>query len=179
MAEATSRSRWLAGEQLDRAERLIAQTDDLASDMNMRFLYDAERKLFAIGYNVSERRMDTSYYDLLASEARLGSFVSIARGDVPVGALAGPRARLRASPAGRRVLLSWSGTMFEYLMPLLLTRSFENSLLDEACRQPSGRADRLRGRGRTSPGASPRRPSARWTPTGSTSTRRSACPGWA
>ncbi|MDQ3702961.1 MAG: glycosyl transferase, partial [Chloroflexota bacterium] len=133
VGEATSRSRWLAGEQLARAQRLISQTDDLASDMNMRFLYDPERKLFAIGFNVSERRMDASFYDLIASEARLGSFCSIARGDVPVEhwlALG----RAYGLSGGRRVLLSWSGTMFEYLMPVLLTRSYENSLLDAAAR---------------------------------------------
>ena len=50
----------------------------------MRFLYDSSRRLFAIGYNVSPGTLDSSYYDLLASEARLGSFVAIARGDVPV-----------------------------------------------------------------------------------------------
>ncbi len=133
VAEAASRSRWLAGEQLERTERLIAQTEDLASDMNMRFLYDPERKLFAIGYNVSERRMDTSFYDLLASEARLGSFVSIARGDVPVEHWV-TMGRTYGLALGRRVLSSWSGTMFEYLMPLLLTRSYENSLLDAAVR---------------------------------------------
>jgi cyclic beta-1,2-glucan synthetase len=99
----------------------------------MRFLYDPERKLFAIGYNAAERRMDTSFYDLLASEARLGSFASIAHGDVPVEhwlALGRPF----GLSSGRRVLLSWSGTMFEYLMPHLLTRAFENSLLDASAR---------------------------------------------
>ncbi len=131
VAEATSRSRWLAGEQLARAQQLIAQTEDLSSDMNMRFLYDPERKLFAIGFNVSERRMDTSFYDLVASEARLGSFCSIARGDVPVEHWVN-LGRAYGLAEGRRVLLSWSGTMFEYLMPLLLTRSYENSLLDAA-----------------------------------------------
>src|SRR5207249_4438268 len=74
-----------------------------------------------------------SYYDLLASEARLGSFVAIARGDVPAEhwwALGRPF----GASYSRHPLLSWSGTMFEYLMPLLLTRTYENSLLDEACR---------------------------------------------
>ena len=68
---------------LARAERLISQCDDLADGMNMRFLYDADRRLFTIGFNVETRRLDGSYYDLLASEARIASFVAIARGDVP------------------------------------------------------------------------------------------------
>jgi cyclic beta-1,2-glucan synthetase len=126
-------SQWLAGERLAQAESILVRSNGLAAQMNMRFLYHPERKVFSIGYNVNEKRQDNSYYDLLGSEARLGSFVSIARGEIPVEhwfALGRPF----ASAYGQRVLLSWSGTMFEYLMPLLLTRSYENSLLDEACR---------------------------------------------
>ncbi len=102
--------------------------------MNLRFLYDPTRRLFAIGYNVSTSQLDSSYYDLLASEARLGSYVAIARGDVPVEhwlALNRPY----SSHGQHQVLLSWTGTMFEYLMPLLLQRSFPNSLLDKATRE--------------------------------------------
>ncbi len=100
--------------------------------MGLRFLYDEERRIFAIGYQVAERRLDTSFYDLLASEARLTSFLAIARGEVPVEhwwALSRPF----GSAYGRLPLLSWSGTMFEYLMPLLFTQTHENSLLDRAC----------------------------------------------
>ena len=76
----------------------------------------------------------TSHYDLLASECRLASLVAIAKGDVPIEhwfALGRPH----ASSAGGQTLLSWSGTMFEYLMPLLFMRTFANSLLDQACRE--------------------------------------------
>src|SRR5205809_3449811 len=100
--------------------------------MGLRFLYDEERRIFAIGYQVAERRLDTSFYDLLASEARLTSFLAIARGEVPIEhwwALSRPF----GSAYGRLPLLSWSGTMFEYLMPLLFTQTHENSLLDLAC----------------------------------------------
>ena len=100
--------------------------------MGLRFLYDEERRIFAIGYQVAERRLDNSFYDLLASEARLTSFLAIARGEVPVEhwwALSRPF----GSAYGRLPLLSWSGTMFEYLMPLLFTQTHENSLLDRAC----------------------------------------------
>ncbi|HEX2186552.1 MAG TPA: glucoamylase family protein, partial [Chloroflexota bacterium] len=133
VTEEAARARWLAGEMLGRVQQLMNQAEDLSSEMNMRFLYDPERRLFSIGYNVSEMRIDPSLYDLLPSEARLGSFVAIARGEIPAEhwwALG----RSFGLAAGRRVLLSWSGTMFEYLMPLLLTRSYEHSLLDEACR---------------------------------------------
>ncbi len=134
LIDAFATAQWLAGETLARAEQLMQDIPALASGTDMRFLYDAKRKLFAIGYNVSTNRLDGSSYDLLASESRLGSFVSIARGDVPLEhwfTLSRPYGA--AGAAGRkRVLLSWTGTMFEYLMPLLFQRSYPHSLLDKA-----------------------------------------------
>ena len=106
----------------------------LADRMDMRFLYDAQARLFGIGYAVGGALEFNSHYDLLASECRLASLVAIAKGDVPVEhwfALGRPRF---ASEMGD-TLLSWSGAMFEYLMPLLFTRTFANSLLDNACHQ--------------------------------------------
>ncbi len=125
-------SRRNASEHLAQLDELIAQCRQLGSGMRLQFLYDEERRIFAIGYQVGERRLDTSFYDLLASEARLTSFLAIARGEVPVEhwwALSRPF----GSAYGRLPLLSWSGTMFEYLMPLLFTQTHENSLLDRAC----------------------------------------------
>ncbi|WP_338605599.1 GH36-type glycosyl hydrolase domain-containing protein [Desulfoferula mesophila] len=129
-----AKAQWLAGETLAQAKEAMHEMRELGKGMGMGFLYDAQRRLFNIGYNVSEQRLDSSYYDLLASEARLASFVAIARGDVPNNhwlAMSRPFGSVR----GHRVLLSWSGTMFEYLLPLLLQRSFPYSLLDNACRQ--------------------------------------------
>ena len=127
-------SKWLAGEMLGSIERLAQSGRELSESMNMRFLYDAGRRLFSIGYNITEGRLDHAYYDLLASEARLGSFVAIARGDIPIEhwfAMSRPYGAV-----GRhQVLLSWTGTMFEYLMPLLFQRSYANSLLDKAARE--------------------------------------------
>jgi cyclic beta-1,2-glucan synthetase len=126
------RSRRNASEQLAQLDELIGQSQQLEGGMGLRFLYDEERRIFAIGYQVAERRLDTSFYDLLASEARLTSFLAISRGEVPVEhwwALSRPF----GSAYGRLPLLSWSGTMFEYLMPLLFTQTHENSLLDRAC----------------------------------------------
>ena len=108
----------------------------------MRFLYDPKRKLFAIGYNVSTDVLDASSYDLLASEARLGSFVAIARGDVPLEHWFS-MSRPYGAIGRQRVLLSWTGTMFEYLMPLLFQHSYGNSLLDKAAREAVAGPDRL------------------------------------
>ena len=109
----------------------------LADEMRFDMLYDRRRKIFAIGYRLADAhgpgRFDNAFYDLLASEARLASFVAIAKGDVPqhhwfhLG-------RLLTSVHGRATLMSWSGTMFEYLMPLLLMRNFPGTLLDQSCR---------------------------------------------
>jgi cyclic beta-1,2-glucan synthetase len=133
LMQAFAQSKWLAGEILGLSERLIQDGRKLSEAINMRFLYDPERRLFAIGYNVSGGRLDSSYYDLLASEARLGSFLAIARGDIPVEhwfSMSRPYSAIDR----RRVLLSWTGTLFEYLMPLIFQRSQANSLLDKAAR---------------------------------------------
>ncbi|TKB26004.1 glycosyl transferase [Desulfopila sp. IMCC35006] len=129
--DAFATAQWLAGETMAVAEQLMTDIDSLASAMDMRFLYDPSRKLFAIGYNVSTSRLDGSSYDLLASESRLGSFVAIARGDVPLEHWF-TLSRPYGAVGGRRVLLSWTGTMFEYLMPLLFQHSYPHSLLDKA-----------------------------------------------
>ena len=111
---------------------LAGSCDDFAR-MDFTLLYDAARRLFSIGYNVTHHRLDGSYYDLLASEARLASFVAIALGQVPqehwftLG-------RLLTSVDGKRALISWSGSMFEYLMPSLVMPSYEDTLLQVSCR---------------------------------------------
>ena len=132
--KAFDRSKWLAGEVLASDERVIESGRELSKSINMRFLYKSERRLFSIGFNISEGRLDRAFYDLLASEVRLGSFVAIARGDIPVEhwfAMSRPYGAIGL----RRVLLSWTGTMFEYLMPLLFQRSYNNSLLDKSTRE--------------------------------------------
>ena len=131
---AFSTAQWLAGEVLAQADSLLANIQQLSAGMNMGFLYEKKRKLFSIGFNVSVDMLDTSSYDLLASEARLGSFIAIARGDVPMEhwfSLGRPYGAIRRG----RVLLSWTGTMFEYLMPLLFQRTYTSSLLDKAARE--------------------------------------------
>ncbi|MEM8873289.1 MAG: glucoamylase family protein [Planctomycetota bacterium] len=100
------------------------------ADADYKFLWDETRDLFAIGYNAQERRLDASYYDLLASEARLASYYAIATGQLSQEhwfALG----RQVTSTSGAPTLLSWSGSMFEYLMPLLVMPTYEGTLLDQ------------------------------------------------
>ena len=93
--------------------------------------------MFAVGYRLadaeSDGRLDVSRYDLLASEARLASFLAIAKGDVPESHWF-HLGRAVTAVHGAPVLLSWSATLFEYLMPLLVTRTYPGTLLDESCR---------------------------------------------
>jgi cyclic beta-1,2-glucan glucanotransferase len=121
-------ARDVARQRVQVIEDLAARAGALA-DMETDFLYDPARHLMAIGYNVDERRVDSGFYDLLASEARLGVFVAIAQGQMGQQAWFA-LGRLLTSAAGEPVLLSWSGSMFEYLMPMLLMPSYENTLLD-------------------------------------------------
>jgi len=118
-----------AKERVAEVERLILQAGEFAC-MEYGFLYDKASRLLVIGYNVSELRRDTSYYDLLASEARLINFVAIAQGHVPQESWFA-LGRLLTSAGGEPILLSWSGSMFEYLMPLLVMPTFDNTLLDQ------------------------------------------------
>ncbi len=133
LSQNTSRAERFAAQRQAEVDSTLQRFRILADGINMRFLYDSDRKLFTVGYNVSDHRQDTSYYDLLASEARLTSFAAVARGDVPVEHW-WAMGRLFGTTNGQPTLLSWGGTMFEYLMPLLLNQSYEHSLLDQACK---------------------------------------------
>jgi cellobiose phosphorylase len=116
----------------DELGRLAAACRELA-DIDFRFLYDPSRRLFSIGFNATEHRLDASYYDMLASEARLASYVLVARREFEQDhwfALS----RLLTTADGAPTLLSWSGSMFEYLMPLLVMPSWNGTLLDHSCR---------------------------------------------
>jgi cellobiose phosphorylase len=114
------------------AQRLALHAGELAR-MEYDFLYDETRHLLAVGYNVDDRRRDSSYYDLLASEARLSTFVAIAQGQLPQESWFALGRRL-TSAGGKPILLSWSGSMFEYLMPLLVMPTYDGTLLDQTCR---------------------------------------------
>ncbi len=104
----------------------------LFREMDFKMLYDPHRKLFSIGLRVSDNALDPSYYDLLASEARLTSFIAIAKGDVPVSHWFSLGRALTPVENGV-ALISWSGSMFEYLMPSLVMQSPPGSLLEQTC----------------------------------------------
>ena len=116
-----------------RYAEMARRCQEMIDAMEFQFLFDEERKVFIIGYNVTDGRRDNSYYDLLASEARVASFIAIAKGDVPqehwfhLG-------RQFTQVDGSRALVSWTATMFEYLMPLLVMRAYPDTLLDQTHR---------------------------------------------
>jgi cellobiose phosphorylase len=121
-----------AGLRIEQIEELVLQSGEFAK-MDFGFLYDKSRHLQTIGYNINERRADSSYYDLLASEARLASFVAIAQDQVSQESWFA-LGRLLTTINGEPILLSWSGSMFEYLMPLIVMPIYENSLLYQTCK---------------------------------------------
>ena len=114
--------------QLSKLEQLINECSGFA-DVDYSFLYDKPKHLFHIGYNVSDDVKDKSYYDMLASEARLGIFTAIAQGKVSQGSWFS-LGRLITNSGSAPVLLSWSGSMFEYLMPQLVMPAYEGTLLE-------------------------------------------------
>jgi cellobiose phosphorylase len=142
MLQASGRAR----EKLRLIEQLVGQAADLAN-IEYEFLYDKGKQLLSIGYNVDERRLDSACYDLLASEARLCNFVAIAQGQLPQESWFA-LGRLLTAIAGEPVLFSWSGSMFEYLMPLLVMPTYANTLLYKTCQSAVARQieyGRLRG----------------------------------
>lgn len=139
----------------ERARERVHQLERLAhiagqfSLMEYEFLYDRGRHLLSIGYNVDERRLDPGHYDLLASEARLCSFVAIAQGQLPQETWFA-LGRLLTEIDGDATLLSWSGSMFEYLMPQLVMPSYPDTLLDQTA-QHAVQAQILYGKQRNVP----------------------------
>lgn len=121
-----------ARKSLQTLERLTLLSTSLAQ-MDFSLLFDQQRDLFVIGYNAEDRRLDSGYYDLLASEVRLTNYVAIAQGQIPQRAWF-TLGRLLGENAGVPTLLSWSGSMFEYLMPMLVMPNYDGSLLDQTCR---------------------------------------------
>ena len=125
-----------AQERMVTLEVLATQCEAYAA-MDFAFLFNADRDLFCTGFNVSDRRFETGFYDLLASEARLCSYVAIALGQVPQDHWFS-LGRLFVAVHGKAILVSWSGSMFEYLMPLLVMPNYVNTLLDNTCRAAVG-----------------------------------------
>ena len=112
-------------------DELAEQANAAVNAMDFKFLFNEQRQVFHIGYNASTDRLDGSYYDLLASEARTASLIAIAKGDIPQSHwlhLGRPITQID----GKRMLLSWSGTVFEYLMPNLLVRDYPGTFLSDS-----------------------------------------------
>lgn len=124
----------------ERARSLHATMDDLAEaceelalDADFAFLYNRQRKLLSIGYTKSANRLEGACYDLLASEARLATFVAVAKGDIPQASWF-YLGRGQTQCDKDRVLISWAGSLFEYLMPNLWMRTYPNTLLHASAR---------------------------------------------
>lgn len=114
---------------LSRTKELIEALNTLSDNTDFTVLYDEKRGLFSIGYDIEKDTLGNNYYDLLASEARAASYIAIARGEVEqkhwfkLG-------RAMTYMNGSKGLVSWSGTMFEYFMPLLIMKSYPDTLLN-------------------------------------------------
>ncbi len=132
-----SRNKAIGGQETTEIERIISEIKQLQSrletksmDTDFKPLFDAHRQLFSTGYRMEEQTLDKSYYDLLASEARQASFIAIAKGDISQSHWF-RLGRSLTEVKGRRSLVSWSGTMFEFLMPLLVLKNYPNTILAE------------------------------------------------
>ncbi len=115
--------------------RLLAvksQCEAAGMKMDFQFLYNSHRKLMSIGFNADLGKLDQGHYDLLCSECRLSSFLAIAKGDVETEHWF-RLGRQATIINGKYTLLSWGGTMFEFLMPQLFQKSYSGSLIDESC----------------------------------------------
>jgi len=112
-----------------KVDNIITQIHKIMEEMNFSFLYSRQRDLFAIGYNLEEKSLGKSYYDLLASESRSTSFITIALNQIPQKHWFNLGRAMTNAFKGKS-LVSWSGTMFEYFMPNLIMKNYENTLLD-------------------------------------------------
>jgi hypothetical protein len=110
---------------------IAEQCDRFATEMDFVFLYQRRKKVLSVGWDVATDTLEPSSYDLLASESRIAAFVAIAKGDVPQDAWF-HLGRRHTLFGGERVLVSWTGTMFEYLMPALWMRGYRNTILQDS-----------------------------------------------
>jgi len=117
---------------VERLEALAVRARTFAMEMDFRLVYEPQRRLLAIGYDARSGKLDESSYDLLASESRLASFIAVAKGDAPTEHWFRLGRSLTVADHAT-ALVSWSGSMFEYLMPLLVMPPRPFSLLDQTC----------------------------------------------
>ena len=112
---------------------IAATCDRLVREMDFSFLYNRKRRALSIGYNLALERLEPACYDLLASEARIAVFIAVAKGDVPQRAWL-QLGRGQARVTGERILVSWTGSMFEYLMPWLWMRHHPGTITGSSAR---------------------------------------------
>ncbi len=117
----------------NKVQNLIEIADKLIHNTDFSFLYDKEKSIFSIGYNIEDGKLTNSYYDLLASEARQASLIAIAKRDIPAKHWSNLSRTLTVLDKYKG-LVSWSGTAFEYLMPNINIPKYSGSLLDESCK---------------------------------------------
>lgn len=117
---------------IEQSTQIVSNIESLVENTKFSFLFDESKKLLSIGYNIDNATLDNGSYDLLASEARLASFMGIAKGELPQSHwfLLG---RALTETAGGKALISWSGTMFEYLMPQIVMKNHPSTLLGRTC----------------------------------------------
>ncbi len=108
-------------------------SDRLVEEMDFSFLYNSRKKVLSVGYDVATQKLEPSTYDLLASESRIASFIAIAKGDAPQDSWF-HLGRKHTLCWGQRVLVSWTGTMFEYLMPALWMRHHPETIMHDSMR---------------------------------------------
>ncbi len=135
LASAISVSATEAAELTRRIREVADAAGKMLLAMDFKFLFENTRKLFSIGYRATDGSLDLNCYDLLASEARLTSFIAVAKGDVPSTHWFHLGRSLTPGRPGHPALISWSGSMFEYLMPALVMRSPAGSMLNQTYRQ--------------------------------------------
>jgi cyclic beta-1,2-glucan synthetase len=132
----------------ENCHRLAAEAETLVEEMDFGLLYCPRRKLLSVGYDISIESQTKSCYDLLASESRMAAFIAVAKGDVPQDSWL-HLGRAQTARNGKRVLLSWAGSMFEYLMPSLWMKSYPNTIFEQnlravvQCQQEYGESNRI------------------------------------
>jgi len=131
LAQEIIRGQSAAGVLLNGYNFLAEEAEKYVREMDFTFLYHPQRRIFHLGYNLESSQLDNNFYDLLASEARIASLIAISKGDVPLTHWI-QLSRPVTGVEGRRVLLSWSATMFEYLMPPLFFHAYPGTLLAES-----------------------------------------------
>lgn len=133
LRSAVTRTSSIAKSIATRLDRLAERAHALAKSMDFKFFLDPKKKLLFTGYNAEEGKFTPSHYDLLASEVRAGVFAAIAKDEIPQESWMALERRM-TSYENEHVLLSWTGTMFEYLMPLLWMKTYPNTILDQTAR---------------------------------------------